>query len=95
MERKKSKNKTFNTFKTLLTLSKTLLKLTIRAFFFSSFAIKNINFVGQLFHRNDKTKLWDYIKSEYNLESKLKDRWIELSDALPKLWKDRILIRCR
>ena len=95
MERKKIQKQdiqhvqnTFNTFKTLL-------KLTIRAFFFSSFAIKNINFVGQLFHRNDKTKLWDYIKSEYNLESKLKDRWIELSDALPKLWKDRILIRYR
>ena len=34
---------------------------------------------------------WDYIKSECNLESKLEFRWIQLTDALPKLWKDRIL----
>ena len=52
---------------------------------------KNINFVGQIFHENGKTKPWDYIKSEYNLECKLKYCWIQLTDALTKLWKDRIL----
>ena len=57
----------------------------------SDFANKNINFIGQIFPENGKTKLWDYIKSEYNLESKLKYRWIQLTDILPKLWKDRIL----
>ena len=43
------------------------------------------------FHGNGKTKLWDYIKSEWNLESKLRYFWIQLTDALPKLWKESIL----
>ena len=60
--------------------------MTIRAFLSLAF-----NFVGQIFHENGTTKSWDYIKSEYNLESKLKYPWIQLTDALPKLWKDRIL----
>ena len=51
---------------------------------------KSINFVGQIFHNNGKIKSWDYIKSEYNLERKLKYRRTQLTDALPKLWKDRI-----
>ena len=51
-----------------------------------------INFVGRIFHENGKAKPWHYIKSEYNLESKLKYRWIQLRDALPKLWKDCILM---
>ena len=52
---------------------------------------KNGNFDGQIFRRNGKTKARNYVKSEYNLESKLKYCWIQLTDALPKLWKDRIL----
>ena len=48
-------------------------------------------FVRQIFHDNGKTKSWDYIKSEYNLESKLKCCWIQVTDTLPKFWKDRIL----
>ena len=39
--------------------------------FFSSFANKNINFVGQIFHHNGKTKSWDCTKSEDNLNRKL------------------------
>ena len=30
----------------------------------------------QIFNKNGKTKSWDYIKSEYNLEDKLKYHWI-------------------
>ena len=55
------------------------------------FKSKNITFISQIFHENGKTKSWDYIKLEYNLESKLKYRCIQLTDALSKLWKDRIL----
>ena len=55
------------------------------------FKSKNITFFGQIFHENGKTKSWDYIKLEYNLESKLKYRCIQLTDALSKLWKDHIL----
>ena len=32
------------------------------------------NKFGQIFHDNGKTKSWDYIKSEYKFESKLKCR---------------------
>ena len=67
------------------------IKIDNKSIFISDFASKNINFAGQIFHENSKTKSWDYIKSEYDLESKLKYRWIQLTDALPKLWKDRIL----
>ena len=67
------------------------IKIDNKSIFIADFASKNINFVGQIFHENGKTKSWDYIKSEYNLESKLKYCWIQLIDALPKLWKDRIL----
>ena len=67
------------------------IKIDDKSIFISGFASKNINFVGQIFHENGKTKSWDYIKLEYNLESKLKCRWIHLTDALPKLWKDRVL----
>lgn len=44
--------------------------------------------------KKNPIKSWDYIKSEYNLESKLKYRWIQLAGALPKLWKCHIL-NCR
>ena len=52
---------------------------------------KSINFVSQIFHRNGKTKSWDYIKWKYNVENKLNYRWIQWTDILSKLWKDRIL----
>ena len=67
------------------------IKINNKSIFISDFVSKNISFVGQIFQENGKTKSWDYVKSEYNLESKLKYRWIQLTDALPKLWKDRIL----
>ena len=67
------------------------IRIDNKTIFISDFASKHINFVGQVFHENGKTKSWDYITSEYNLENKLKSHWIQLTDALPKLWKDRIL----
>ena len=67
------------------------IKIDNKSIFISDFASESINFVGQIFHESGKTKSWNYIKSEYNLESKLKYRWVQLTDALPKLSKDRIL----
>ena len=67
------------------------MKIDNKSIVISGFMSKNINFVSQIFLKNGKTKSWDYIKSEYNLESKLKYCWIQLTDALPKLWKDCIL----
>ena len=55
--------------------------------FISGFASHSINFVGQIFDDNGKTvaRSWVDVKSEYNLESKLKYRYIQLTDAFPKL----------
>ena len=67
------------------------IKIDSKSIFISGFASKKISFIGQIFHENGKTKSWDYIKSEYNLESKLKYRWIQLTNVFPKLWKHRVL----
>ena len=61
------------------------IKIDTKSIFISGFASKNITFVGQIFHGNGKNKSWDYIKSEYNLETKLKYCWIQLTNALLKL----------
>lgn len=47
------------------------IKIDNKNIFISSFANKNINFVGQIFHHNGKTKSWDCTKSEDNLKRKL------------------------
>ena len=67
------------------------LKIDNKSIFISDFASKSINFVGYIFHENGQTKSRDYIKSNYNLESTLKYCWVQLTDALPELWKDRLL----
>ena len=67
------------------------LKLTIKAFLSLGLRVKTSILPVIFFHGNGKTKLWDYIKSEWNLESKLRYFWIQLTDALPKLWKESIL----
>ena len=55
------------------------IKIDNKSVFISGFAIKNINFVGQIFHGNGKTKSWHCIKSEYNLVNKLNCSWIQLT----------------
>ena len=45
------------------------IKIGNKSIFISGFASKNINFVGQIFHENGKTKSWDYIKSKHNLKA--------------------------
>ena len=46
------------------------IKIGNKDIFISGFASKKVNFVGQIFHENGKTRSWGYIKSEYNFESK-------------------------
>ena len=43
------------------------IKIDNKSIFIPGFVSKNINFIGQIFHENGKTKSRDYIKSEYNL----------------------------
>ena len=70
------------------------IKIDNKGIFISGLVSKNINFISQIFHYNNKIKSWDHIKSDYNLESKLKYCSIQLTDTLPKLLKDRIF-NCR
>ena len=58
------------------------IKINNKSIFISGFVSKNISFVGQIFHDNDKTKSWDCIKSKHNLEISLK---YQLTDALWKI----------
>ena len=67
-----------------------IIKIDNNSIFIADFASKSINFVGHIFHENGKTKSWDYTESEYNLENNLKYCWIQLANALPKLWKNSI-----
>ena len=67
------------------------IKIDKKSIFISGSARKNINFVAQIFHGNGKTKSWNYTKSGYILERKLKYHWIQLTDTLPKFWEDRVL----
>ena len=46
------------------------IKIGNKGIFISGFASKDVNFVGQIFHENGKTKSWGYIKSEYNFKNK-------------------------
>ena len=70
------------------------IKVVSKSVFTCGFGNKNTNFVGKNFHCSGKTKSWGCIKSEYNLEFKLKYHWIQLTDTLPILWKNGIL-SCR
>ena len=40
-----------------------------KSIFISGSASKNINFVGQIFHENGKTKSWDYINQNTILKA--------------------------
>ena len=49
----------------------------------------NLNFVGQLF-QDGKLKTWENIKVEFGLQSFQKFKWLQITDAIPKNWKDII-----
>ena len=55
---------------------------------FSFFTDKNLNFVCQLFNDNGNEKPWKDLKIEIYLKNTHKIYWLEITDALPKTWKD-------
>ena len=65
------------------------LKLKIRTFLSQALQVKtsilSVRFFTKMAGPNHGIKL------EYNLQSRLKYRWSQLTDALPKPWKDRIM----
>ena len=50
-----------------------------------------MNFIGQLFNDNGNIKPWKDLKIEFNLKDTQKIYCLQITDALPKPWKDIIL----
>ena len=50
-----------------------------------------MNFIGQLFNDNGDIKPWEDVKIEFHLKDTQKIYWLQIFDALTKLWKDIIL----
>ena len=56
----------------------------------NSLANQGINHVVQLFKENSMTKAWLDIKTEFNLSNKKHYFWIQLINAIPKSWKEKL-----
>ena len=50
-----------------------------------------MNFIGQLFNDNGNIKPWKDLKTKFHLKDDHKIYWLQITDALPKTWKDIIL----
>ena len=55
------------------------------------FCDKNLNFIGQLFNDNGNVKPWRDLKTKFHLKDNHEIYWLQITDALPKTWKDIIL----
>ena len=50
-----------------------------------------MNFIGQLFNDNGNIKLWKDLKIKFHFKDTHKIYWLQITDALPRTWKDIIL----
>ena len=57
--------------------------------YFSKFAEKDINFLGQYFDSAGKLKSWEIFKEEYNLIEARRFQWLQIIHSIPKQ-KERI-----
>ena len=58
--------------------------------YFSKFAEKDINFVGQYFDSAGKLKSWETFKEEFNMTDACKFQWLQIIHAIPKKWRESI-----
>ena len=56
----------------------------------ANFLTKNINFVSDLVNQNYNFKSWETLKNEYHLDNKLYFQWMQLINAIPPIWKQKI-----
>lgn len=54
------------------------------------FSNKSLHFVGQFFELSEKIKSWDKMRNGLDLPDHLKFCCIQLTDAIPKNWKESI-----
>ena len=52
---------------------------------------KYINYVGQLFKCDGKSKLWEELKNEFNLQGQLQFIYNQIIHSIPKSWKDAFI----
>ena len=57
---------------------------------FTKFSTKSINFVRDLVNENCNFKTWETLKNEYQLDNKSYFQWMQLIQAIPLLWKQKI-----
>ena len=57
---------------------------------FTNFSTKSINFVSDLVNENCNFKSWETLKNEYHLDNKLYFQWMQLIQAIPLIWKQKI-----
>ena len=63
------------------------LKIDNSVVFFKEFSNKGINFLVQLFDKENKIKSWSVLKEEYNLENKNYFQFLQLIHCIPEIWK--------
>ena len=57
---------------------------------FTNFSNKSINFVSDLVNENRNFKSWETLRNEYHLDNKVYFHWMQLIDATPLIWKQKI-----
>ena len=68
------------------------IKVDSKPVHFSFFSDKNLNFISKFFNDNGITKPWKDLKVEFHLKDTHKIFWLQIIDALPKTWKNIIII---
>ena len=64
------------------------IKVDSKPVHFSFFPDKNLNLIGQLFNDDGNIKPWKDLKIEFHIKDNRKIYWLQIIDALLKIWKD-------
>ena len=48
--------------------------------------------VGQFFGSDGKLQCWDFLQGKYLLSQKIKFKWLQLTHAFPREWKEAISV---
>ena len=65
-------------------------RITEKTVYYKRFSEHNINYVMDLLDNSGKFKSWHVFKTEYNLSHKFYFQWLQLTDAIPKAWKNNV-----
>ena len=63
------------------------IKIDNKAVYLKFFSTKNIHSITQLFNTVGSVKNWNILKTEYALQNKDQFYWLQIINAIPKMWK--------